>query len=564
MPSVLAELKRRKVYQAAAFYAAAAWLLVQIATQVLPFFELPNGWVRLIVVVAIAGFPIAITLAWFYEWTPAGFRRESEAERTESISRIVGEALDRKVFTPRKFATLSPQANDQSIAVLPFVDMSEKKDHEYFSDGLAEELLNLLAQLPQLRVIARTSSFSFKGKDVDIATIATALNVASILEGSVRRAGNTLRVTAQLIRTTDSSHLWSQTYERELADVFAVQDDIAHAVVAALKVKLLPEQHVPNVLRTESTEAYDLYLLGQDFFRRGRYDDCLRALPVFQRALELDPQYAPAYAGLAGAQSAAADFALSPARRASGKHEALASAEKAISLAPDLADGYVMRGQIRYRHIWDWKGAEADYQRALTLDPNRSDALTGYALAQANLGRSEEALALARRATDADPLSWLAWTFYGLVLHNIGRIAEARAAFVHALEISPNATFTRLGLGLLDLHDGDAKSALEHFRCAGEGYAQAGIAMAEHTLGHARESQAALDELKAKYVAGFSFQIAQVHAWRGEKDDALEWLERAYEQHDPGILRLRSDPQLWLLQDDPRYVALIQNLNYPD
>ena len=402
MRLIFAELKRRKVYQAAAFYAAAAWLLVQIATQVFPFFELPNWSVRLIVFAAIVGFPIAMALSWFYEWTPAGFRRESEAERTEAIARIVGQALDHHSATSAKpvLASVPAPTAEQSIAVLPFVDMSEKKDHEYFADGLAEELLNQFAQLPQLRVIARTSSFSFKGKDVDVATIATALNVATILEGSVRKAGNTLRVTAQLIRTADSAHLWSQTYDREFTDVFAVQDDIARAVVSALKVKLLPEQQLTNAHRSGSTEAYDQYLLGQNVFRRGRYDDYQRALPAFQRAVALDPHYAPAYAGLANAQSAVADFASTPDQRAAGKREALATAEKAIALAPSLADGYVMRGQLRYRHFWDWKGAEEDYQQALAIDPNRTDALIGYALPLHNLGRLDQALAMMRQVTD--------------------------------------------------------------------------------------------------------------------------------------------------------------------
>jgi TolB-like protein/Tfp pilus assembly protein PilF len=566
MRSFFAELKRRKVYQAAAFYAAASWLLVQIAAQIFPLFDLPNWPIRLIVIATIVGFPLAVALSWFYEWTPAGFRRESEAERSEAIARLVGQALDRhSAVTPKSpLANVPSSANEQSIAVLPFVDMSESKGQEYFSDGLAEELLNLLAQLPQLRVIARTSSFSFKGKDVDVATIATALNVASVLEGSVRKSGNMLRVTAQLIRAADSTHVWSQTYQREMTDVFAVQDDIAREVVAALKVKLLPDQHMTNVHRTGTTEAYDQYLLGQDVFRRGRYDDYQRALPAFQRAIALDPQYAPAYASLASAQSAVADYAATPAERAAGKQQALASAEKAISLAPDLADGYVMRGQIRYRQLWDWEGAEADYQRALALDPNRSDALTGYGLALHNLGRLEEALTLSRRAIDADPLSWLGWMLYGAILRRIGHIAEARAALVHALEISTNSSFAHHVLGSLELDNGNAASALEHFHRAGEGYAQAGIAMAEHTLGNMRESQVALDELKAKYAAGFSFQIAQAHAWRGEKDAAFEWLDRGYAQHDPGILRVRGDPQLASLQNDPRYAALLRKLNYPE
>jgi TolB-like protein len=234
-----------------------------------------------------------------------------------------------------------PSAASPSLAVLPFVDLSEKRDHEYFSDGLAEELLNLLAQLPQLRVIARTSSFAFRGKDADLATIAHALNVTTVLEGSVRKSGNMLRITAQLIRTADSSHLWSQTYDRELTDVFKVQDEIAGAVVAALKVKLWPNQHVTNINRTTSAEAHEQYLLGQEFIRRGRLEDFEHAVALFRRAAELDPHYAAAHAGVAMALSAAGDFTADPVLRLRWKNEALATAEKTIAMAPDLADGYV-------------------------------------------------------------------------------------------------------------------------------------------------------------------------------------------------------------------------------
>ena len=565
MQSLLSELKRRKVYHAAAFYAAAAWLLVQVATQVFPFFDLPAIWVRGIIIVAVLGFPVAIGVAWFYEWTPAGFRRESEDERTENIARIVSMALDRRGMSAHSLSLPNvPSSFEQSIAVLPFTDMSEGKDHEYFSDGLAEEVLNLLAQLPQLRVVARTSSFSFKGKAFDVATIASALKVATLLTGSVRKAGRKLRVSAQLIRAADSSHLWTQAFESELTDVFALQDTIARAVVAAMRVKLLRTQRLSNPHRTDHTEAYEQYLIGMDVFRHGRYDDYRRAVPAFESAISLDPDYAPAHAGLAAALSAVADYAPDAEQRTAGKQAALASAEKAIALAPELADGYILRGQIRYMQFWDWKSAEADFQRALLLDPSNTDLLSLYSLALLNIGRSDEAFILIGRATESDPLSWRAWTLYGLILRQIGSTAESRTALERAVEISPDSSFARAVLGLFDLDEGRADAALEHFRRAGGGHSQAGIAMAEHSLGHARESLAALDELKRKYATGFALQIAQVHAWRGENDAAFEWLDKAFAHRDPGLLRLRSDHQLASLKDDRRFAALLRQLNYPD
>jgi serine/threonine-protein kinase len=476
LSSLISELGRRKVYRAAAFYAASAWLLVQVVTQVSPYFDLPNWSVRLLIVTLVAGFPIAIVVAWLYEWTPAGWRRESDPDTTPE--RI--ESGNSRTVRP---IAATPLPTDRSIAVLPFADMSEGRDQEYFSDGLAEELLNLLAQAPQLRVISRTSSFSFKGKNADVATIAAVLNVANVLEGSVRKSGNTLRVTAQLIRAADSSHIWSRTFSRELTDVFAVQDEIAGAVVAALKVKLLPNQHVTSQHRTGNTEAYDQYLLGQDIFRRARYDDWQRALAAFRRAVELDPEYAAAYASLATAQASVADFARTPEEKAGGKQQALASAERAVALAPDLADGYVVRAQLRYRGSWDWSGAVADFQRALALEPNKPEVLIGYSLVLYILGRLDEAVTVGRKAIEFDPLSAYAWTMYGTLLWRVEHIADAMAAYGRALQISPDSSFARFLLGMLELEQGRPEVALDHARRAGESYRQAGIAMAEHTLG---------------------------------------------------------------------------------
>ncbi|HET7062973.1 MAG TPA: tetratricopeptide repeat protein [Rudaea sp.] len=541
------QLKHRGVFRAAAYYAAGAWLVVQVATAVFPFLEFPNWSVRLIIVSVIAGFPVALLVSWFYRWTPGGLEREIEPA---DHARVVAPAAP---------------ARENAIAVLPFADLSPQKDQEYFADGLAEELLGLLAQLPQLQVIARSSSFSFKGRNLDVRTIAGKLGVASVLEGSVRKSGNRLRVTAQLIRAADDAQLWSQTYERELTDVFEVQDQIANAVVAALKIKLLPSQHVTNVHRTGNTEAYDQFLLGQNVIRRGRYDDYRRALAAFQRAVALDPDYGAAWAALALAQSSVADFAATnPGERSAAKLEALATADKAIAVAPELADGYAIRAHLRRNQLWDWTGAVQDLERALALEPNKTDTLQPYGLMLIILMRYDEAIVASRTAIASDPLSWLSWMMLGATLWRAGQVQEAREAFEHALDISPDSSFTRYEFGCLELEQGRTGQALEHFHKAGAAFSEAGIAMAEHTLEHERESQAALAELESKYAVGFSYQIVQAHAWRGERNAAFEWLERAYAQRDAGVTRMRGDPMLAPLRDDPRYVAFVRKLNFPD
>jgi len=548
MRRLFSELKRRKVYGAAAMYAAAAWLLVQVSTQVAPYFDIPNSPVRALIVTLAIAFPFVLVLSWFYDLTPQGLRRDSRD------AAVALDAAGAALVTP----------SDQSIAVLPFADMSENSDQRHFSDGLAEELLNLLAQVPQLKVIARTSSFSFKGKDADITTIAAALNVAHVLEGSVRKSGDALRVTAQLIRAADSTHVWSRTFDLKMTDVFAVQDQIAGAVVSALKMKLLPYAHTDSTRRTSNAEAYEQYLLGLDVLRHGRHADYRHAQPLFQRSIALDPAFAPAWVGLATTQSIAADFAGTIAQRFGDREAALASAERAIALAPELADGYVIRGQLRHRQHWDWRGGIEDLERALALDPNRSEVLCAAALGQYCVGDPEQALALARRATTIDPLSWQAWTYCGLTLFQAARADEACKALRRALQISPQASIPRAILGAIELLEGRYEQALEHYMVTSDGHRQAGIACATHSLGRHDESTLALAELETKYAWGFSLQIAEVHAWRGEADAAFAWLDHACERRDSGIPRLLGNWLLAAIKDDQRYTALVRRLGLPD
>jgi len=456
-------------------------------------------------------------------------------------------------------ASFSP---GHSIVVLPFVDMSERKDQEYFSDGLSEELIELLAKTPGLRVIPRTSSFYFKGKAETLETIAAQLRVGNVLEGSIRKSGNRLRVTAQLVRADTSEQLWSETYDRQLRDVFQVQDEIAGAVVSALQVKLAAVPQTAYQRRTSSLEAYNQYLLGRQFFKRGTVDGFRHAAAAFGKTVELDPHYAAAYAELAIAESFVADQDTD----AAAQHRAMAAADKAVELAPDEAEPYGTRGYMRVRRTWDWHGAEADFKKALALDAGNSDIQAQYAWLLNALGRLPEAVAAARKATELDPLSATAWVSLSLQLIESQQFAEAHEALRRLIEILPEAEFPLSWLGILQLREGKAKEALATFRSlSDEGLRASGIIMAEHTLGHAKESQQALDQAIAKYgQAADAYTLAEIYAWRGEKDKAFEYLDRAYQQHNSNMSDFRNDATLVFLHGDPRFAALLRKMNLPE
>ena len=572
MSEFLRRLKQRKLVQWAVAYVAAAFALLQGIDIVAQQFGWPEGLRRGITLALVVGFFVTLVLAWYH-----GERGAQRVTGTELLILTLLLAIGGGFLWHYAGASRAPDlssavapavrttiASDKSIAVLPFVNMSSDKEQDYFSDGLSEELLNQLAQIPQLRVIARTSSFSFKGKEVDVATIAKILNVANVLEGSVRKSANTLRITAQLVRASDSSHLWSQSYDREMTDVFKVQDEISQEVVDALKVKLLPTQQLPQTQRTENTEAYEHYLLGMNFARQDRLQTGQVAAEEFQKAIALDPNYANAYVALASAQAQAAEVAGSPAERSEGIKRALSSAEQAIKLAPSLALAYTRRGYLRYTRLWDWPGAAADFKKALALDPNNADLLSTYSQSLFFGGRQAEAIPMARKATLVDPLSLATWHNLGLLLFARGQNAEARQAWQHALEINPGARWPNYLVGYLDLKMGKTEDAFAHFRSADEAFRLTGTAMVEHTLGHAQKSEEALDVLRRKFRAGSAFQVAAVYAWRGEKDQAFEWLNRAYDQHDSGMPRLRYDPTLASLHDDPRFAALVKKMGFSE
>jgi TolB-like protein/tetratricopeptide (TPR) repeat protein len=446
-----------------------------------------------------------------------------------------------------------------SIAVLPFADLSEKRDQEYFSDGLAEELLDLLTKTRELQVTARTSSFYYKGKQVTVPDIARTLRVAHVLEGSVRKSGNAVRVTTELIRARDGVRLWSETYDRNLDDVFRVQNDIAAAVVKALRIRLLPSEQPVNQPRAANSEAYYQYLLGKGMRSRGM-DGWPLALQAFRKSIALDPGYAPAYARLALAENFVADRT----NDAAGFRRAVDAAERAVALAPGIPDGYTARAFMRYTILWDWKGAGDDLDKALTLEPNNAMVQGSYGDLMYTLGRLPEAIAATQKSIEGDPLSASTWVSLGLYLYSSGDMPGARHALDRSFEINPDNTFIRWHLGVLELLDAQPQKALAHFQQVKQPELRLdGIAISEHTLGHAKESQTALDELIKSLSLEAAAQIAEVYAWRGEKDKAFEWLNRAYEQRDGGISDVKSNPLLASLRTDPRYQAFLRKMQLP-
>jgi len=457
-----------------------------------------------------------------------------------------------------------------SIAVLPFVNRSASADDEYFSDGLADELLNVLSKIKGLRVTARSSAFTFKGKQVTAKEIGSALDVATLLEGSVRKAGNRIRVSVQLVQVSDSSHLWSETYDRTLEDIFAVQDDIAQSVVKELRTTLLGEAadsdasgaakaEVAQAAKGRGTdpEAHRLYLLARHLLDRYTREDQSRAIEYLKEALARDPEYALAWAELGRAHAREADYGSVPEAEAYGR--AWEALDRALSLDPDLPAGHTQMGWLQvYR---DFRGAEASMARAFELAPGDVSVLNLAGMLARRRGRFEEAIGLYRRALEQDPLSSMCYHNLGNTFDAAGRFGEAEAAYRKALELNPRGITTRanLSMALLALNRG-TEALEEASREPDDALRSWAMAIIHHSLGHVAESNSALAEMIEKYSADSAYQIAEVYAARGEADRAFEWLERAYAQRDGGLTSTKSSPRLRSLHHDPRWVPFLRKM----
>src|SRR5947209_2931199 len=574
-----AELKRRNVYKVAVAYAVVSWLLIQIATQVFPFFDIPNWAVRVVVLFLALGFPVALVLAWAFEITPEGIKRESEIAPDESITYHTGRKLIGitiavavaaggmlafQLLRPRLMTDPIPAAStaateaisENSIGVLPFLDMSQAKDQGYFSDGISEELLNLLGKIPQLKVPSRTSSFFFKDKQVEISEIARLLRVAYVLEGSVRKSGEQLRITTQLIRVADGYHLWSDTYDRKMEDVFKIQDEIAGEVVRELKVKLLAP--APKV-HTTDPRAYALYLQGKELAQKFTPDAFAKSDALYRQALEINPRYAPAWTSLAANFNYELGMGVMSSRE--GNARAREAVEKALAIDPEYAPAYSALALIATQSDNDLAGAARHLERALTLDPTGGSILGGSANLLSSLGRLDQALALYEVSARRDPLSVAALSNLGAAQCATGRYDEAIGSYRAVLRLSPGRGGAHAQLGMVLLQKGDAPAALAEIEQEkNEAWRMMALPMAYCALGRTADAEAAHDALIAKYEKDWSYNIAYVYAFCGQSDRAFEWLDKAVAYQDAGLNEIVSQKLFEKIHSDPRWLPFLRKL----
>jgi TolB-like protein len=582
MNRFFAELKRRHVYRVAIAYAVVAWLLVQVATQVLPFFEIPNRVVRLVVLLTVLGFPVALVVAWAFEMTPEGLKRAGDIAPNEYIPRwstrrfaalVLSIAilaagvplfrLSRSKPTWLPWTNAVSTASQKSIAVLPLLNESGDPGDEYFSDGLSEELIAALAQVKGLKVIGPSSSFRFKDKKTDVKTIGEELGVSTLLEGTVRKQGDQVRIVAELINTADGSELWSRTFDRELKDIFAVQAEIAEAVATSLELTLLgTEDTSAKKASTKSMEAHNAYLQGHFYFERRNLEDYRKAVGFFDQAIHFDSDYALAYAERSEAWAWIGD--LSSEKKKEAWKAAGSDAEKAVAVDPNLAEAHAALGWVRFFIEWKFAEGLAELRRAQQLSPWNPTASDLLARVVVYFGQFEEAEKLARQSIELDPLAYQARISLARVLFTEGKLDETEAAARKAAELQPTAAGNHRFQVFVAIQRGDGEAALREAHLEpNERYRRFEFALALYTRGDRPAADATLAELIARDRNVMAYQVAEVYAWRGENDKAFEWLQVSLDTHDTGTVSLLIDPLLRGLQHDPRYNSLLAKIGLP-
>jgi adenylate cyclase len=565
------ELKRRNVVRVGIAYVLVAWLLAQVAELALDSFDAPGWVIKSVLLLLALGLPVALFFAWAFELTPEGLKKEKDIDRSQSITHQTGRKLNTLIIGVLIVAVgmlladkFMPQSTDastdtNSVAVLPFVDMSPAKDQEYFTDGLTENLLHALAQIRQLKVAGRTSSFAFKGLNTDLRDIGEQLNVSSILEGSVQKAGARIRITAQLINVEDGYHLWSKTFDRELTDIFSVQDEIAGAVADALRMSLLGEGSVTKTT-TENFEAYNAYLLGLSYFNKRTNEDWDLAIEQFQLALEMDPDMALAWAGLSQAISLRTGFGT---EFFAGFAKARTAAEKAIELDPNLADAHLALANVQISHDWDWDGAEESLNRANSLRPGDPDIVAEIALLKRIRGDRNSAFEDVERALAQDPLNHSLSRFRIGMLSRMGRLDEALAKAEFLANARPDSGAVHHTIANIYIQRGDFRQALVHEEKEVFGFLRLqNEAIIYHELGEFETAQQKLQELVDEYGISASAQQAVVYAAWGNVDETIAALERGFGIKDPGIIYLLGGRYIHpLLDGDPRYDDLLKRMN---
>lgn len=588
-PSFFAELQRRHVVRAAVAYAVVGWAILQLASIVFPAFGAPDWVLKVVIVGLVLGFPLAMALAWAFELTPEGLRRTEPADSPDARAPEAQQSVGRKLntlitgvlclfivlllvdrFVLRKNAAEAPAVSDKSIAVLPLANTGGDPANEYFSDGMSEELINTLGKVRDLTVIGRNSSFQFKGKTEDTKAIAAKLGVAYLLEGSVRKAADRVRIAVDLVKATNGANVWSETYDRELKDIFAVQSEIAGAVAKQMQSKLLGSGN-GDVTRLSSdappsgsVEAHNAYLLGRYLYARGSEADLRSSIEELTRATQADPNYALAWAWRSRVLSGLAIQNLQGEEMLKAYSQARAASDTAIALAPDLAFSHVWRGYVLLNADFDWRGAETEYRLALKLAPDDADAKFQLGNLLAAIGQPARAVEMTRQALATDPLNarWNNWL--GVYLVGLGRLDEAAVATSKAIELQPQAASFHAVLSMICVLRGDAKGAL----AAAEGesspvWRDYAFAIAAQIGTDRAAADAALEKAIETDAESGAYQIAQAYAQRGEGDKVFEWLDRAWDVRDGGIQYLYLDPLILRYKSDPRFAPFCRKVGLP-
>lgn len=578
MSSFFDELKRRNVVRVGIAYILLAWVVAQVAELALDSFAAPDWVIKTVLLLLVLGLPFALFFSWAFELTPEGLKKEKDVDRSQSITHQTGRKLNTLIIAglvvvigmllvDRSMAPApvespgeesTPAAASNSVAVLPFVDMSPAQDQEYFTDGLTENLLHALAQIQELKVAGRTSSFAFKNQNTDLRDIGEQLNVSSILEGSVQKAGDRVRITTQLINASDGYHIWSKTYDRDLTDIFSIQDEIAYSVADALRVSLLGEEVVTTGASNHNFDAYNAYLIGLAEYHKNTMEGLNQAISEFQRAISLDPGMALAWAGLSQAETMltgyTSDFEV-------GFERAREAAEKAIELDPNLADGYSSLAMVQMSLDWDWDGAEKSLLRAAELRPGDPDIATEVARLRRIRDDAPGELAELERALERDPLNYRLTRSYAAALARSGRREEGLARALALAAATPDAGGLNYMLSMFYYRDGDCETALEYAAKEHFDFLQLETeAVCYFVLGERELAQNKLQELVDLYGDDVSWQVARVYVAWGDKDNAFAALDRGVEVRDPGVIYLRGSSTAKFLEGDPRFDELLERL----
>jgi TolB-like protein/Tfp pilus assembly protein PilF len=579
-----AELKRRNVYKVAVAYAVASWLLIQIATQVFPFFEIPNWAVRLVVLLLIAGLPVALVFSWAFEITPEGIKRESEIEGDRSITHhtgrkiiwitavlaIVAAALLAFQFYGPKFGGAAkneaPAIPEKSIAVLPFDNLSEDKSNAYFAEGVQDEILTRLAKVADLKVISRTSTQHFKSTPEDLPAIAKQLGVAHILEGSVQKSNDQVRVNVQLINAMTDAHLWADTFDRKLTDIFAVETDIAKTIAETLQARLTgSEKTAMSKKPTENPEAYELYLKGRHFWNRRTEADIRKAIEYFHDAIEKDPSYALAYTGIADGYSVLTGYSNDAPKQYIER--AIPAARRAVALDDSLAEAHTALANAIGADL-QLPASEAEFKRSFALNPNYASAHQWYGEVLQSTGRFDEAIAEMRRARELDPLSLIINCVLASAYYSAGRYDEASREVQRAFDLDPNFGVAYWVRAQIEEAKGDFQHALADYEASKAGISSDAmngmIACAYARAGKRAEAEKILNELtnESRHRFVSSYSLAQIHAILGNKDNAMRLLEKAFDERTipiggGGTGGPKIDHRFDSLRDDPRFQKLV-------